>query len=231
MRKNCLNLTTSQSNNIDICFKYRQQYPRGERRVLIKGEKVFLRDFIKEDIEDRIRWETIETEWLEWDAPWEMEEGPFNLEEYRRLMTKRLSRKLDPNEFRYSFQICINDESKKHIGWVNAYYIDNDYQYTEGQGYLTIGINIPDLNSRRKGYATEAWLLYIRYALNNGYKDIFTQTWSGNFRVIGLIEKLRFKECMRKKDLRKVRGKLYDGLTFKLDLNSFKKAYNGGYKK
>lgn len=48
----------------------------------IKGQKVLLRDFIKEDIEDRIRWETIETEWLEWDAPWEMEEEePFNPEE------------------------------------------------------------------------------------------------------------------------------------------------------
>lgn len=29
----------------------------------IKGERIFLRDFIKKDIEDRIRWETIEIEW------------------------------------------------------------------------------------------------------------------------------------------------------------------------
>ena len=35
----------------------------------IKGQKVLLRDFIKEDIADRINWETVETEWLEWDAP------------------------------------------------------------------------------------------------------------------------------------------------------------------
>ncbi len=28
----------------------------------IKGRNIFLRDFIKEDIEYRIRWETIETE-------------------------------------------------------------------------------------------------------------------------------------------------------------------------
>ena len=50
-------------------------------------------------------------------------------------------------------------ETKKHIGWVNAYHINDDYCYTDGDGKLTIGINIPDLNSRRRGYATEAWSL------------------------------------------------------------------------
>ncbi len=32
---------------------------------------VILRDFIKADIEDYVRWETVETEWKLWDAPWE----------------------------------------------------------------------------------------------------------------------------------------------------------------
>jgi RimJ/RimL family protein N-acetyltransferase len=133
----------------------------------IKGQKVLLRDFIKEDIADRINWETVETEWLEWDAPWEMEEESFNPEKYRSLMNKRLSTKQDPNRFRYGFQICINDDAKKHIGWVNAYHINDDYCYTDGDGKLTIGINIPDLNSRRRGYATEAWSLSKALILSN----------------------------------------------------------------
>lgn len=196
----------------------------------IKGQKVLLRDFIKEDIEDRIRWETIETEWLEWDAPWEMEEEePFNPEEYRSLMNKRLSKKQDPNRLRYGFQICVNNETKKHIGWINAYSIDDNYCYTKYDGKLTIGINIPDLGSRRKGYATEAWSLYIIYLLDNGIEEIYTQTWSGNIRVIGLMRKIGFVECNREKDFRIVRGKLYDGLTFKLDIkryNQFIEDYN-----
>ena len=188
----------------------------------IRGQKVLLRGFIKEDIEDRIRWEIIETEWLEWDAPWEVEEEPFNPEEYRSMMNKRLSIKQDPNRFRHGFQICINDGTKKHIGWINAYHIDNNYCYTSGDGKLTIGINIPDLSSRRKGYATEAWSLYIKYALGNGVKDIYTQTWSGNMRVIGLMKKLGFEECHRKEGLHIVRGDLYDGLTFKLNIIKYK---------
>lgn len=195
----------------------------------IKGQKVLLRDFVKEDIEDRIRWETIETEWLEWDAPWEVEEEPFNSEKYRSRMNKRLSIKQDPDRFRYGFQICINDETEKHIGWINAYQIDDNYCYTSDDGKFTIGINIPDLNSRRKGYATEAWNLYIKYALDNGIEDIYTQTWSGNIRVIGLMKKLGFRECNREEGFRIVRGELHDALTFKLNIlkyKEFNKEYN-----
>lgn len=187
----------------------------------IKGQKILLRDLIKDDIEDRIRWETVETEWLDWDAPWEIEEEPFNPGEYRDLMNNRLSKNQDPNRFRYGFQICLNDENKKHIGWVSAYCMDGNYFYTEEDGKLAIGINIPDLGSRRKGYATEAWCLYIKYLLDKGIKDIYTQTWSGNFRVIGLMEKIGFVECNRVKDFRMVREKLYDGLTFKLDVQRY----------
>lgn len=187
----------------------------------IQGQNVLLRDFVKEDIEDRIRWETIDTEWLEWDAPWEMEEESFNPEGYRSLMNKRLSTKQDPHRFRYGFQICINDETKKHIGWINAYHIDDNYCYTNGDGKLTIGIGIPDLSLRRRGYATEAWALYIKYALHNGTQDIYTQTWSGNIRVIGLMRKLGFEECRREEDFRMVREILYDGLTFKLNIMKY----------
>ena len=188
----------------------------------IKGQKVILRDFIENDIEDRIRWETTETEWLEWDAPWEMEEEHFNPEEYRILMQKKLSIKQEPNRFRYGFQICINDETQKHIGWINAYDIDDNYCYTNGDGKLTIGIDIPDLSSRRRGYATEAWSLYIKYLLKNSIDDIYTQTWSGNTRVKGLIAKIGFEECSRKVDFRMVKGKSYDSLTFKLNIRKYK---------
>ena len=44
---------------------------------------------------------------------------------------------------------------------------------------------------------------------------------SGNNRMIHVAEKIGFKECRRKKDLRKVRGQHYDGLTFKLDEEKF----------
>ena len=188
----------------------------------IKGQRVFLRDFIHEDIEDMIEWQTIETEWCQWDAPWEMEEEePFNADAYRARMTESLSRERDPDRLRYGFQLCVDDETKKHIGWVNAYFIDENYRYIKGKGNLTIGNDIPDMASRRKAYATEAWRLYIRYLLDHGIKEIYTQTWSGNVRVLGLMNKIGFIECYREKDFRTVRGQLFDGLTLKLNVDSF----------
>lgn len=171
-----------------------------------------------------IRWQTVETEWCQWDAPWEMEEEePFNADAYRAKMTSALSRKRDADRFRYGFQICVADETSKHIGWINAYYIDEDYRYTKQNGKLTIGIDIPDLSARRKGYATEAWQLYIRYLLNQGIEEIYSQTWSGNVRVLGLMSKIGFVVCNVEKDFRTVRGQLYDGLTLKLALDRFTK--------
>ncbi|NLN83065.1 MAG: GNAT family N-acetyltransferase [Firmicutes bacterium] len=190
---------------------------------VIQGQKVFLRDFIVADIENFIRWETVETEWQKWDAPWEAENGePFDPVSYQNRMLERLAIAKSSNQIRRNFQICIKDQTEKHIGWINAYYIDENFSYTKLPGKLAIGIDIPELQNRRQGYASEAWSLYIDYLLENEVEEVYTQTWSGNLPVIGLMNKLGFVEVNRQKNLRQVRGKLYDGLTFKLDVDKFR---------
>ncbi|CAM2741219.1 Acetyltransferase (GNAT) family [Hathewaya histolytica] len=77
-------------------------------------------------------------------------------------------------------------------------------------------MDIPDKDVRRQGYATETLGLFIQYLKGNGIKEIYTQTWSGNLRIIGLAHKLGFKEINRKYYIRMVRNEKYDGLTFKL---------------
>ena len=69
----------------------------------------------------------------------------------------------------------------------------------------TIGIDIPTLAARRKGYAAAAWDLFIQYLLSNGIEEMYTQTWSGNERVLGLIYKVGFEECHREHEIRVVR--------------------------
>lgn len=185
----------------------------------IHNDKVILRDFIASDIEDRIYWETLETEWQLWDAPWENKQ--FDPEHYRKKCLEWLTKEKEEERMRWGFQICIHDTSRKHIGWCNSYRIDDNYTYTEEDGHCTIGINIPDVSSRRKGYATAAWDLFIHYLLHHGIQNIYTQTWSGNTRVIGLMMNLGFEECCRKHGLRTVRGELYDALTFSLNLDKY----------
>lgn len=188
----------------------------------LKNDKVVLRDFIEADIDDKIYWETVETEWQLWDAPWENEEGDlFDAEAYRRSCLERLAKVQDPNRMRWGFQICLNDESRQHIGWCNAYRIDDNYAYTEGEGNCAIGIGIPVQAARRQGFATAAWDLFIQYLLMQGIESIYTQTWSGNERVLGLIKKVGFEECNRVPEFRTIRGQKYDGLTFKLNMAKY----------
>lgn len=58
--------------------------------------------------------------------------------------------------------------------------------------------------------------------------EIYIQTWSGNERMVHIAEKMGFEECDRKKNFRTVRGRTYDGLTFRLNEQKyavFKETY------
>ena len=165
--------------------------------MLISDERIILRDFRESDIEKRIFGETVETEWQLWDAPWEYED--------------------------------LSDEKKKkelddYIGWCSSYRIDDDCKISTSGDKCAIGIDIPQRDARGKGYAYNAMCLFIDYLLSNGETDIYTQTWSGNTRMIGLAKKLGFEEYKRKPDLRTVRGQKYDGLTFRLNLEFYQES-------
>ena len=92
----------------------------------IEFENIVLRDMIESDIEDYVRWFTVEREWENWDAPWEKEDT--NAEAERKSWTERYeSRKnLLDDARRYRLEIEWNG---RHIGSVNAYHIDENYEW------------------------------------------------------------------------------------------------------
>jgi len=120
---------------------------------------------------------------------------------------------------RTGFQIAEKC-SGEYIGWVNSYRVDADFNIAKDGAGVAVGIDIPALSARGKGYAKAALILFIRYLREHGANEIYTQTWLGNTRMIGLAQKLGFEECKRKPNLRLVRGEYYDGLTFRLNLKS-----------
>lgn len=184
--------------------------------MILENERIVLRDFKASDIEDMIHWELVETEWQNWDAPWlAAEEPPFDAEVYRAERMVWLDKAKDENRKRWRLEIETKGDNPRHIGWVSGYSIDDDFIYTSGEGHTTIGIDICDMSARGQGYAYEAWKLWIDHLEARGEGQLYTQTWSGNVRVIGLMKKLGFVEVKRKVDFRTVNGQLYDGLTFK----------------
>ena len=175
---------------------------------------IVLRDMMESDIEDYVRWFTSETEWGDWDAPWEPLE-PVSEEEARREWTERFQRLQNrpPEALRWKFEI---EAEGRHVGWVSAY---TDLGYVENEeGIPAIGLDIPDPGDRRKGYGTQAIQQYMAYSRDHGFSSFYTQTWSGNTGMMKTTEKLGFQEVAREKDCREVGGKKYDAVTFRLDL-------------
>lgn len=194
----------------------------------IRYRDIILRDMREADIEDDIRWNTVETEWALWDAPWEMEvELPkFNAEVYRTEQLETLKKPLDNP--RWGFE--LDTSGGVHIGSVNSYMIDENWEWIRyndiqaGQKvFRTIGIEICNSSYWSKGLGTQALAAFIRYHLNNGCTDICLQTWSGNTRMLRSAEKLGFVICHRERGNRSVRGEIFDGLTFRLNLDNFHK--------
>ena len=112
---------------------------------------ICLRDMIPSDIEDYVRWFTTETEWMDWDAPWEWEETTEEAERKDWTEYYETVKKLPPDAPRKKFEIELDG---RHVGWVSRYfdlgYLDNPEQIP------AVGINIVEQNTRNHGVGTEA---------------------------------------------------------------------------
>mgnify|MGYP004500511633 CR=1 FL=1 len=166
-----------------------------------------LRKFDKNDINKIKYFYTECTEWKLWDAPWE--DWSYD-EEYE---IKNRLEKTNHNPC-FEYEIIYNSQ---HVGWISAYYMTDDFKWNSlnKTNKIAIGIVIPDTFLRGKGIGKAAYKLYLDYFKSLGIKEIYTQTWSGNIPMINLAKSIGFKEVNNFKNLRFVRGKYYDALTFK----------------
>ena len=198
---------------------------------MLTTKDLILRDITEEDLARHLYWETIENEWQLWDGPWEYEglseaerlaQAHAYVEKLRRRMEQL--RALPPDAPRTTFHIAEKSRPEHAIGWVSSYAIDDDFTYTTGAGHRAVGIDIPDMQARGKGYGAQALGAFVAYLLDTGLETVYLQTWSGNERMVHLAEKLGFEACCRKKELRLVRGQRYDSLTFRLNVSQFHKV-------
>ncbi|MCL2168529.1 MAG: GNAT family N-acetyltransferase [Defluviitaleaceae bacterium] len=177
-------------------------------------KNVTLRPMRESDLVDEERWHTVETEWGEWDAPWE-EDEPFDMEKEREKLLKAIA---NPPKV-YSVVELDTDEGR-HIGGLNRYYIDGK------KDLIAVGIVIVPIDARGKGYGKNAFILWAAYHFaNSDVEKIYTQTWSGNYSMIRLAESVGFKEIGRIKDMYEVRGEHYDELTFSISRDDFFRRY------
>lgn len=172
---------------------------------------LILRDMIESDIEDYVRWFTVETEWMHWDAPWEKDQTDEATErvswsEYFQTVSQKPA-----DRVRYKFEIQADG---RHIGWVSAY-TDTEFYDNPGET-VAIGLDIPEKQYRGHGHGSEALTQFMDYYRKLGHKKLLTQTWSGNAPMIAVAKKLGFTEVSRTVGVRTVNGKAYDALTFEI---------------
>ena len=186
----------------------------------IKFENIILRDMIESDIEDYVRWFTTETQWAKADTPWEpLVDSDEESECKRWTRYFEAMQDLPDDARRWKFEIEWNG---RHIGWVSSYPIDEHYQWIDqiqdGQTvHRAIGIDICESDVWGHGIGTNALRAFIHYYFEHGVDQLYTQTWSGNTRMIRCASKLGFVECNRNVGICEVDGKRYDALTFRLE--------------
>ena len=163
---------------------------------------------IESDISDYVRWFTSETEWMDYDAPWESKGSSYDEELQGWTEYYQSIKDLTKDELRWKFEIECNHQ---HIGWVSRYF---DLEYIENKENIpAIGIDIPEKSFYNHGVGTEAIRQFMNYLEKVGYQHFYIQTWSGNKRMLRVAEKLGFKVFFVKKDHRLVNGEYYDAIT------------------
>ena len=170
----------------------------------ISNDKVTLRHIKEEDLARYVLWTTEETEWQKWDAPWEEDEDDELFLTWLRELVK------NPSDYRLE----IDTRFGKHIGWCSTYYIDED------NSKLAVGLDIVSPAQRGKGYGYAALFLFMEHLFQDN-DILYAQTWSGNFPMLKLAERMGFQEVDRKVGIRAVRGQMYDGLTFAMTKEAF----------
>ena len=199
----------------------------------ITGRGIALRDFTLGDLPARMRWETRETEWQQWDAPWEragLDEAAraIRLEALRARLNAlaRLNMSLPDSAPRHGFEI-YRLSPRQHIGWVSCYFLSDDCTASETETCrVAVGIDIPPPECRRQGYGKAALGQFVSYLLSTGRTELYTQTWNGNKAMVLLANSLGFEAHHRAQNLREVDGVPADVLTFKLNVARFEEIWN-----
>lgn len=185
---------------------------------------IVLRDMVISDIEDDIRWKTVEKSWQDWDEPWEYEDEDemFNEDAYRQAALQefqQLEKMREANQFRLSLEIDTIDGV--HIGTIDAYRLSNEVKqaletleiYKHEVSYA-IGIAIYDSAYWNQGLGSQALEAYVKYHISHQHYSLYLETWSGNTRMVTVAKKLGFQEVYRRKNYFKAFGKQWDAIVF-----------------
>ena len=161
----------------------------------IKYKNIILRDMVESDIDDEIRWWTVDTDWGDWDAPWEPL-TPIDPVQHRQKLLDKITQ--PKHGHRWSMEIATADGV--HIGKTNSYLIDERYDWISlldvapgQQVFHTLGIDLMEKAFWGSGYAKESCEALIARAFAGGAHRIYAECDPENTGSWKLLEALGFE--------------------------------------
>lgn len=191
----------------------------------IEGQQVNLRDMRVDDLENYAHWLDSKHEWHKFNGPYY---PPTPAEKIPEVIEKIRTR-LENNTFSdLRARLVIADKATDSlIGMVTRYWISEETNWT------ALGIVIYDSAHWSKGIGYDSLGLWCDYLFK--YEPKFVRldlrTWSGNFGMIKLAQKLGFSEEARFRQARIVDGTYYDGLGYGILREEWESAYPNGFNK
>ena len=185
----------------------------------ITGKNLHLRDIQPCDRELLIYWLHPHHEWHKFNGPYY---PPTPEDKIPSIIDRGLSK--DVPEIRERLAI-VGAQTDTVMGTVTRYWI------SEETNWLAIGIVIYDSQNWGKGYGYEALGMWCEYLFKAESKlvRLDLRTWSGNFGMIKLAEKLGFTREATFRDARIVDRKYYDGLGYGILRKEWKESYPQGF--
>jgi putative hydrolase of HD superfamily len=179
-----------------------------DQELSLRGQLVCLRDWRLDDLAALEYWMQPGREWKRWDAPYYPELTAAEAAEYAERKRRNIERgELPPARMNAVVASAASDEI---IGMVNAYWESIETLW------LTLGIVIYDPAWWGRGVGSAAFGLWTGYqfAARPEIVRLDLRTWSGNYGMIRVAQKLGFQEeaCFRK--ARIVDGAFYDSLAY-----------------
>ena len=161
----------------------------------LSKDNITLKPLTYNDIDDRIIWNTTITDWKREENPMEDTANVFlfNEEKYRIKKKEEIcSGGKTQNGLHTSLEIFVENV---HVGFINchAYPLESDILLG-----ANIGIIIPNLVYRNKGYGTQCVELYSNYLFGKGVRRLYLITFDSNLGMLSVMRKNGFEVISKK---------------------------------
>lgn len=171
---------------------------------MLKGENIYLRKVLPEDVSHILQWENDQENWKVSGI-----QEPYTQEE---IVDYVLHQQDEKKSGQMRFMIC-DIETNEPLGNIDLFQIDF-INMNAG-----VGVLIASKSNRNKGYAKESLRLLIQFcATELRFRNLFCSIHADNFSSLQLFKKAGFQEIGLRKDWYLHEGSTIDEILFQLCL-------------